>query len=291
MDLDPKNDLEIIKNFTSRTYDNDGFGAIFRLKTGQIETLKSLDIASFYIDITQKIASGTIRDLVLHHRTSTNGTGIEYAHPFTHRDHYLTHNGVVNVPGDYKTNTTNDSEKLLHHLLGTNYNTEEIQGYFSCFIFNQDETIILVDATAPMFFLDRIYCSHNLNDKMEPIALKKIVINDATKEKHIVNIKVTKSEYGASLRHLSLSSNYDYLDKDYDHASWNTNDYQYDMPMYSDNGNNADLLLSLITKKDEQTFAICGNVNELERAIERCARAKGIFLDSEELADILSYFL
>lgn len=207
-DFNPS-DAEALKTFAALTHDRDGFGYIVRTKKGEIETGKSLDLASFYFDLSVRISKNDIQTLVVHHRTSTNGDGIEYAHPFLFSGNYLTHNGVVNVPGVHETQTKNDSEALLHHLIKSGYDTESIQGYFSCFILNESETVVLVDNTAPVYVSEdgRIYSSHRLGEGFTPVSLEKrtlcprtgLVIN---REK----IKVTVTSYGSNLSHLSLGS-------------------------------------------------------------------------------------
>jgi predicted glutamine amidotransferase len=202
-------DLELLKEFESRTNEQDGFGAILRLKSGNIETLKSLSQGSFYIDLTKRLCEGDIITLVVHHRTSTNGLGLDYAHPFVHDGNYLTHNGVVSIPGKYNTKTENDSEALLHHLVATDYQTNTIEGYFSCFIVNDKETRVLVDSLAPIYTDGRIYSSHKLNDSFEKIELQ-LRILDPKSGQVVANqpVVVMESTYGQDLAHLSLGEEY-----------------------------------------------------------------------------------
>ncbi len=201
------NDIPNLKAFASMTHDRDGFGAIIRTKKGVLETLKSLDLASFYFDLSTRILKNDIQTLVVHHRTSTNGDGIDYAHPFEFMGNLLTHNGVVNVPGSHDTKTRNDSEALLHHLIKTGYATESIQGYFSCFILSDAETTVLVDDIAPIYSDGRIYSSHRLGDNFERLTLERLTLDPVSGL--VVNrekIKVTKTDYGSNLAHLSIGS-------------------------------------------------------------------------------------
>jgi len=223
-------DLQTVKEFASRTNENDGYGAIIRTTANSIETLKSLCLASFYIELTKRVSLGDVSTLVVHHRTSTNEPGIQAAHPFEFEDNYLTHNGVVSVPGTHKTNTTNDSEALLHHLIKTNYNTADIQGYFSCFIINPTETIVLVDATAPIYTTDnRVYSSHRLLETDNKIELAKITHNPLTGEMLAWDlIEVTKSTYGHSQASKSLGYDLSYTTLDYA-------PHDNDMPIVTDN--------------------------------------------------------
>jgi hypothetical protein len=219
-------DIKAIKQFISLTHDNDGYGAIIRKKSGEIDTLKGLNPSIFYLELMEILYSHydprikTIDSVVIHHRTSTNGQGLAYAHPFYFQGYHLTHNGVVNVPGKHDTKTTNDSEALLHHLLKTDFDTENIDGYFSVFMVSKAETIVIVDDTAPLYSDGRIFCSHNLGKDFQKIALRKIVIGKSDNP-----IKVKKSDYGKGFYSLSIGGNYSGLDSDYisDPFYWNDN--------------------------------------------------------------------
>ena len=195
-------DMSLIFDFADRTHDRDGFGAIMRTIDNSIHTLKSLSLSQFYAEIGYIVATMPISEIVVHHRTSTNGAGIAYAHPFEYKGNYLTHNGVVTVPDKHDTLTTNDSEALLHHLIKTDYNTETISGYFSCFILNDKTTTVLVDDTAPIYSDNRVFCSHPLSG-LTKISLERITFRSG----EIVarsTIKVTKSSYGYDKASLSL---------------------------------------------------------------------------------------
>lgn len=200
-----KSDIKSLKTFIEKTNENDGYGAIVRTIHGKIETLKSLSEGAFYIDLMKRLSSGDVQTLVVHHRTSTNLGGLDYAHPFEFKGHHMTHNGVVSVPGKHDTKTTNDSEELLHHLVKTNWNTEEVSGYFSCFVLTEAETRVIVDDTAPMFSDGRVYCSHRLGDSFSKVSLKHIVHDNSGQRTHQSTIQVTKSDYGKNKAHLSLS--------------------------------------------------------------------------------------
>lgn len=199
-------DLPTLQDFASRSNEWDGFGAIMRKADGSIETLKSLCIASFYVELVKEAFTSEITTLVVHHRTSTNGEGIHYAHPFEFEGNFLTHNGVVRVPGDHDTKTTNDSEALLHHLIKSNFDTLSIEGYYSCFILNQTESIVLVDDLAPIYSDGRIYSSHKLDASFEKIESRKITLSVAGEVLDNVPIEVAKSTYGSNLAHLSLGA-------------------------------------------------------------------------------------
>jgi hypothetical protein len=200
-------DLETLAVFSDMTHENDGYGAIIRTKSGKIKTLKSLNQGSFYLKLSSAISANDVESLVVHHRTSTNGDGIEYAHPFDFLGHYMTHNGVVSVPGKHDTRTTNDSEALLHHLVKTGYDTESIRGYFSCFILTSELTRVLVDDTAPIYSDGRVYCSHKLGKNFSRIALSNLTLdrNGNTRTQPIV---VTKTDYGREKVGLSLGGGY-----------------------------------------------------------------------------------
>lgn len=190
-------DFEIIKEFARRSQNEScGYGYVIRTTNGDIEWTKNLSVESFYFDLGQRLALGDVATLVVHHRTSTNKAGVEYAHPFEFKGHYLTHNGVVSVPGKHNTKTTNDSEALLHHLIKTNWDTETISGYFSCFVLTNDKTIVLVDDIAPIFTDGRVYSSHKLGDDWYSIQLTRLTLDVSGELIDVRDIKTTKSTYG-----------------------------------------------------------------------------------------------
>lgn len=280
------NDIETLKAFCQLTYDRDGFGAIIRRNDDSLEYLKSLDLGSFYLDLSQEISKG-LKSLVVHHRTSTNKQGIDYAHPFEFEGYLMTHNGVVQVPGNHDTKTSNDSEALLHHLIKSDWKTTEISGYFSCFLMNQHHTIVLVDDCAPMYTDGRVWCSHKLGDKFKKIELKKITLSPdgliATENK----IKVTKSGYGQNMAHLSLgkpyASSYDW--PDYSSAATVTD--MRDFSVYSDN---FDLFLTYLTRAEESQLMREAKRGNLMRALLEKAHDFGIELTADEIVELEEYF-
>ena len=265
------NDVKYIKEFVSKAYEKDGYGSIIRMKDGSIVTIKSLDIALFYLDIMEVIGSNQVKDLVLHHRTSTNKPGLDYAHPFEYDGNFLTHNGVVTVPGIHTTLTENDSEKLLHHLIKTDFETMSVQGYFSCFIFNDYETIILVDDTAPIYSDGRIYSSINLGDSMEKIVLQKITRNQDGVTS--IPIQVTKTDYGQDKAYLSLSTN-DYKSGVFKDYIMGEVEYFYDS----------------LHMNDEFRFSNCHDIYELKQEILIHCDQLDIRLTPEELTEVIEYF-
>lgn len=197
-------DLSVLRTFAARTYDRDGFGAIIRRTDNSIETLKSLSAPALYLELGAALSRGDATEVVVHHRTSTNGAGIEYAHPFEFQGNYMTHNGVVQVPGKHETMTTNDSETLLHHFIKTGYNTKTVKGYFSVFVLNSDGTTIVVDDRAPIYTNGRIFCSLDLGE-MERIVNKRITFTrDGTRTES--KIELQESDYGNDKAHLSIGT-------------------------------------------------------------------------------------
>lgn len=202
-----KSDLNTLRDFASKSHDLDGFGAIIRTKSNVIEVIKDLDKGVFYSELTQRLLQGDVNTLVVHHRTSTNHDGIEYAHPFEFRRVYLTHNGVVQVPGSHNTNTKNDSEALLHHLIKTDFDTAAIQGYFSCFLMTERDTLVLVDDTAPIYTNGRIYSSINMSNKVSLFSRVTLSLLSLDLQGKVIShkpIQVSKSSYGHASAHLSL---------------------------------------------------------------------------------------
>lgn len=271
-------DLETLSQFIEKTFDNDGFGAIIRDKTNSIHTLKSLSQGDFYLKLGQALATLQVSDLVVHHRTSTNGQGINYAHPFEYQGNYLTHNGVVSVPDKHETLTTNDSEALLHHLIKTDFQTETIQGYFSCFILNKAGTIVLVDDKAPIYSNDRIFSSHKLGDDFLQVSLKKIVI-PLQGEKVESTISVLKSEYGRDKAHLSIGKSYSFQDYDY-------SDRYYSSDYFSQ----VDVFLKYISADDEYLIASQRKRKRKIAMIKSIADSFSIRLSPDDIADLMDYF-
>lgn len=274
-------DIPLIDDFIARTYDDDGFGAIMRLKGGGIRTVKSLDLGSFYLDVGRWIQSEVIEELVLHHRTSTNGDGIDYAHPFEFNGHYLTHNGVVDVPGAHDTKTKNDSEALLHHLIKTDYETKSIAGYFSCFILNDQETVVLVDNTAPIYTDGRVYCSHGL-DSLKKIELQKIV-HRLDGSMATTAIEVSKSSYGSDKRHLSLGSA-----QSHDFSAYETIDVNW----YDDNNADDDVVLFLdsLYERDISRLEACRTVDDFLDEVHRICDYQGVTMTEAQVNRLIRYF-
>ena len=263
-------DLKTLSDFAVKTNENDGYGAILRYRDNTIETLKSLNQGQFYINLMLQLQKKQVKDLVVHHRTSTNKSGIEYSHPFEFQGNVLTHNGVVNIPGIHETKTSNDSEALLHHLIKTNYNTEEISGYFSCFIINKKETIVLVDDIAPIWTDGRVYSSHKLNEVWNKLELTKVTIG-VNGQASSIPIKVTKSTYGSDKAHLSLGG-WDYSDTKYTEST------------------NVDDFLYFITPQDESDLLSCRNDFELKNNIRSISEYIGVVLNQEEVKEVMEYF-
>lgn len=272
-----KEDMTSIYRFADLTSDRDGYGAIARMKNGEIKTIKSLNIAEFYTKLAGIVAL-KVSELVVHYRTSTNERGVDYAHPFEFQGNYLTHNGVVTVPGKHETKTRNDSEALLHHLIKTNYDTESISGYFSCFILNDTGTTVLVDDTAPIYTDGRIYCSHNLNGEMKSVALKKIVISAGISKEKI--IKVTKTSYGLDKSYLSLGSG------SYKHQFYGE-DYSDLKDTYYDKG--ADAFFTYLAPSDERHIENCLTYREAKDMIKMLADEMCIQLTKKDVKEVLRY--
>lgn len=262
-------DIELVSEFTSRTHDRDGFGAIIRDQDGGIHTLKSLDIGAFYLDVGRWIQSGHVKDLVLHHRTSTNGAGLDYAHPFEFRGNYLTHNGVVSVPGSHDTKTQNDSEALLHHLIKTDFDTAGISGYFSCFIFNAQSTTVLVDDSAPIYSDGRVFSSHRLVDSWLKIEKKRLVF-DLSGNLTSFDIALTKSDYGYDKAHLSLG--------------WDDNSSIFDASDVVDD------FLRHITAQEEMYLSDSRSRREFKKRLKRVAADQGLILATFDVSVLAALF-
>lgn len=278
------NDFKYIDKFSSMTSDRDGYGAIIRTDQNGFITLKSLNLASFYLKLGELTRLKNIRDLVIHHRTSTNGSGLDYSHPFEYQGNYLTHNGVVSVPDKHDTKTTNDSEQLLHHLIKTNYDTKVIQGYFSCFILNKDTTTVLVDDTAPMWTDGRVYSSHRLFDEFEAMALTRLVI-DPQGNRHSFPIEVTKTSYGSDKAYLSLGQSW----RDYDAGD----SMDRDIPSGGRSAywfSQCDVFLRYVTPDDEYLIATAGSDKARYKLIKSMARAWDMELSKEDMRELMEYF-
>ena len=274
-------DLAALKLFTDKTSDRDGFGAIIRTKSNDILTLKSLNQSDFYLKLGMELVANDVKDLVVHHRTSTNGQGLDYAHPFEFRGNYLTHNGVVSVPDKHETKTTNDSEVLLHHLIKTNYQTETVSGYFSCFILNTTETIVLVDDKAPIYSDGRIYSSHKLGEGFQSVRLKKIVIG-LDGSTLTTDIKVVESDYGRDKAHLSLGSSNRWSITSYEDSYYPDRSYYYDSQV--------DVFLRYVTPDDEYLIATQRKRKQKYRTIKALAESFGLVLSKDDYAELLEYF-
>lgn len=265
-------DLDTLQTFAAMTHDRDGFGAIMRTESGEVQTLKALDLATFYIEFTRMVLSDAYNTVVVHHRTSTNFPGIEYAHPFEFDGHYMTHNGVVSVPGKHDTKTQNDSEALLHHLIKTGYETETIQGYFSCFTLTKTETTVLVDDTAPIYTDGRVYSSHNLGESFERIALTRIVLDTGGAVINAFPITVTKTDYGRDKSHLSIGYS-------------QTCDYDQGIPSLAW-GSGSTEFLELVTEHEEYDLFSMRNDRALEALIDDIARTMGIGLTEKDMEEL-----
>lgn len=204
--FNPKTDIKTLEDFADKTHDRDGFGAVLRLPGGEIITLKSLSLAGFYRELGEILATSTPETLVVHHRTSTNKGGLDYAHPFEFQGVFLTHNGVVSVPGNHETKTENDSEALLHHLIKTGFDTVSIKGYFSVFMVSAYSTRIIVDETAPIFTDNRVFSSHKMGETWKKITKKMILIENGKTKTSKIELGV--SDYGFEKRGLSLGETY-----------------------------------------------------------------------------------
>lgn len=259
-------DINLVYQFIERTHENDGYGAIIRLNNGQLLTYKTLDIAAFYLTIGRWIGSNGVAELVVHHRTSTNHNGLEYAHPFEHQGHAMTHNGVVSMPGNYPTLTQNDSEMLLHHLLATNYRTSDVSGYFSCFVLNESETIVLVDSIAPIYTNGRVYCSHKLNDDMIKIELTRITYDVRSGTMSQAAIETTKSDYGNAWRGASLGD------------AWKERTMS-----------TAESFLDLLSGDDIEYLSTIVSERELYREIEYYADSLGVELNDHDFNKIAGF--
>lgn len=266
-------DIDVLKSFISSTYDRDGYGAIIRTKENKIEMIKSLDQSHFYIDVMRALPK--IKDLVIHHRTSTNGDGIDYAHPFEYEKNYLTHNGVVSVPGKHDTKTKNDSEALLHYLIKSDYDTKKISGYFSCFILNKYGTTVLVDDVAPIYTDRRIFSSHQLDKSWDKIEKTKIWLVDGVITQ-VNAIELTKTDYGMTHYSSSIGKGTSY-------------DYGCDYKGYS--YSNVDSFLYSLHDSELRDLENCTSYREIRLAIKNIASAQGLQLTKKEISELCDSFL
>lgn len=276
-----ESDTDIINRFIELSeYERDGFGYILRTKNNELEYLKSIDIGSFYLSLGKRLARNDIRDIVVHHRTSTNGEGVEYSHPFLFQGNLLTHNGVVNVPGKHNTATLNDSEMLLHHLIKTSYDTESIQGYFSCFILNELESIVLVDDKAPIYksSCHRIYSSHKLGETWEKVMLKKVTYPIDSAIPIVTDIKVSVSTYGNDKRHLSLANSTQTHDDAWDNIDVGNVSYE-----------KSEYFLDALNDSDYAMLDSCRNERQLTQAIKSIAETLGLDLEKTDIENIKYY--
>lgn len=289
-DFNNETDFLVLDEFIQRsTHENDGYGAIIRTTTNKLITRKSLDTGSFYLELGTMLQSGMVKDLVVHHRMSTNKPGIDYAHPFEFQGNYMTHNGVVHPFSKHDTKTENDSEWLLHHLIKTDFKTNEVSGYYSCFILNESSTIIVVDGIAPIFsFADRIYSSHNLVEGMTKIEKKKIVMsldgNIMTSD-----IEVVISTYGNDKKALSLGNG-----KWYDQREWVYEDDGYsfksDYEKFYKTENDLEYFYDFLSTDDERLLKACRNQDELRVEIEFITETLDLKLTPDEMTQAISYF-
>lgn len=265
--FEPEKDMGLIFDFADRTHDRDGFGYIARLTDGTITTFKSLSVAEFYSELGYAVGNHSIKDIVIHHRTSTNGQGVNYAHPFEYQGHYLTHNGVVNVPDKHDTLTTNDSEALLHHLVKNGYDTSMVSGYFSVFLVTTDSIKVIVDDTAPMFTDGRVWSSHKLSEHWTKKEMVMVDINTMA-EKPITKVN---SDYGLDKAGLSLGR--------YD---WN---YDFDYKIQD----NLDDFMRFLSVNDE-TDLVSLNEHEKYFFIKEKAEYLGIKLDNRDILELIELY-
>lgn len=292
--FNPKTDFDILTQFNAKTFDNDGFGAIIRTDRNKIETFKSLDKGDFYIRLIRRAMAGDIRSLVVHHRTSTNELGIDYAHPFEFRGNWLTHNGVVNVPDKHDTATTNDSEALLHHLIKSDFDTKSISGYFSCFILNPESTTVLVDAIAPMYGDGRVFSSHKLSDNAALIQCKRITMSIDGVVLSESDIEVSESRYGLDKAHLSLGYQWHSGDMfDYSTGSENDEKFAYDDSRVFDGfylTKSARELLSYITEGEEEFLVYARSKREFREYCRELEYSTGVSLSNKDIESLYRFY-
>ena len=272
-------DLDTLTQFADMTSDNQGYGAILRYANGDISTMKSMTWTGFYIGLTRELVTKPPQTVVVHHRTSTNGKGLDYAHPFEYQGNYLTHNGVVDVPGKHDTKTTNDSEALLHHLVKSNWDTASVRGYYSCFVVTQDQTTVLVDNMAPIYTDGRVYSSHKLDDSYYAIECQRLTLDRQGSLIGQVDIEVNSEGYGHNLAYLSLGAS---------HSAWNESD-----PSESwtdkDLSDTALEFLDSVTPGGYDYLMNSVNENELELKIEDMATNLGLKLSLTDCYELVEY--
>lgn len=287
--FDYETDIPTLREFAQLSYERDGYGAIARNTQGDIWTFKDLTEGSFYSDITEfLLKTPNIDTLVVHHRTSTNKKGIEYAHPFDYKGFYLTHNGVINTPYKYNTKTQNDSEELLHHLIDTNYDTKDISGYYSTFIVSEDKTQLIVDFTAPIYSDGRVYSSHNLGSKQKP--WKSVQGKHLVFEKGVIvserEIEIKKSLYGQDKAHLSLGWGKPYKSP-----------YIYDATVpkttkkYNDGFNTPKEFFDNLSKHEDFELSKITDPYKLEDAVWDKSLEMGLWLGEQGVNDIVGMYL
>lgn len=280
-------DLPLLADFAARSeYENDGFGYILRTDKGGIEWMKSICLAEFYLQLGQRLSAGDVKTLVVHHRTSTNKQGVDYAHPFEFNGHYLTHNGVVQVPGKHNTETSNDSEALLHHLIKTQWDTETISGYFSCFVLTHNTTTVLVDDIAPIYSNGRVFSSHKLSDDMQSIMLEKIVFDVNGLEISREYIKTTKTNYGLDKRSLSLGSGSGKSSP----GAWDYESNWLDLDNSPQHNDKINLLLDCLSQHDIREIMQAGSAHRQIQAIISIGETLGLDLSQEDAVEALDLF-
>lgn len=281
-----RSDIDTLKEFIRLTYDRDGYGSIIRDTKGRIETLKCLDSGLFYAELMHRLMDGNVQTLVVHHRTSTNERGLASAHPFEFKDHYLTHNGVVYVPGSHATKTKNDSEALLHHLIKTEYDTKSISGYFSCFVLSKSKTTVLVDDIAPIYTDGRIYSSHQINPEFKKIEKVMLDLCPKTGDVHSKReIELTKTDYGKDKRHLSLSKTEVNITND---DNWIPEAYDADFSALEVNDKIIEFF-DCITDQEEKTLYELRNLEGVDDYIKELALSLGITLNNDDIQLIKEY--
>lgn len=278
----------MLEQFAAMTHDRDGFGAIIRRKNGRIEAIKSLFEAGFYMELGRvMIDAADIETLVVHHRTSTNGQGIDYAHPFQFLGYWLTHNGVVQVPGKHDTATTNDSEALLHHLVKNSFDVSEISGYLSCFVLSETETHVLVDETAPLFTDGRVFSSHDMGEGFSRISGRHLCLGIVGQVLSDVEIAVKDSRYGWQWAGDSIG--YEIPDSEYSGARL-ADDYLSQSDLYPVRPDTFNGFLDCLTPIDETRILNARTFQEAEAIIDETAAGLGVKLSRETREDILRYF-
>ena len=120
--------------------ENDGFGAAWVMPNGKIGYMKSSqptilpDLPAFcesFSDGTELKSDGGA--LIIHGRTATCGVNAANTHPMLQNNCALIHNGVVNSSRFHNTETSCDSELLLHAWKedGIDAVAKDISGYYA----------------------------------------------------------------------------------------------------------------------------------------------------------------